>query len=132
MGDILRYLNEEKRDIKDCPVCPSMLAEMINLIEDGTISGKIAKDVFEEMWRSRRPPKEIIEEKGLLQITDVDVLTKVINEVLEADPEKVRQYRGGKKKLFGHFMGQVMKATKGKANPRLVSKILMKMLGDEF
>jgi len=130
MGDILRYLNEEKRDIKACPVRPIALAEMINLIEDGTISGKIAKEVFEEMWSSERPPREIIEEKGLLQITDVDILKKVINEVLEADPEKVKQYRSGKEKLFGHFMGQVMKATRGKANPKLVNKILIKMLAD--
>lgn len=130
MGDLLRYLNEEKRDIKACPVRPMALAEMINLIEDGTISGKIAKEVFEEMWKSEKPPKEIIEEKGLLQITDVDVLKKVINEALEADPEKVEQYRSGKEKLFGHFMGQVMKATGGKANPKLVNKILIKMLAD--
>ena len=130
MGDILRYLNEEKRDIKTCPVRSMALAEMINLIEDGTISGKIAKEVFEEMWRSEKPPKEIIEEKGLLQITDVDVLTRVINEALEADPEKVKQYRSGKEKLFGHFMGQVMKATRGKANPKLVNKILIKMLAE--
>ncbi len=130
MGDILRYLNEEKRDIKACPVRSIALAEMINLIEDGTISGKIAKEVFEEMWKSERPPKEIIEEKGLLQITDVDILKKVINEALEADPEKVEQYRSGKEKLFGHFMGQVMKATRGKANPKLVNKILIEMLAE--
>ncbi len=130
MGDILRYLNEEKRGIKACPVRSIALAEMINLIEDGTISGKIAKEVFEEMWKSERPPKEIIEEKGLLQITDVDILKKVINEALEADPEKVEQYRSGKEKLFGHFMGQVMKATRGKANPKLVNKILIEMLAE--
>ena len=130
MGDVLGHLNEEKREIINCSVSPSALAEMINLIEDGTISGKIAKEVFEDMYKTGRPPKEIIEEKGLVQITDEDTLQKTIEEVLEASPSQVEQYKGGKDKLFGYFVGQVMKATKGKANPKLVNELLKKMLAD--
>ena len=130
MGDVLRFLNEEKRAIKDCPVRPSALAEMINLIEDGTISGKIAKEVFEGIYRTGKPPRKIIEEKGLVQITDVGELEKTIGEVLKANPTQLEQYKNGKKKLFGYFVGQVMKATQGKANPKLVNKLLKKMLAD--
>ncbi|MBE9547729.1 MAG: Asp-tRNA(Asn)/Glu-tRNA(Gln) amidotransferase subunit GatB [Proteobacteria bacterium] len=130
MGDVLGHLNEEKREIKDCTVRPPALAEMIKLIEDGTISGKIAKEVFEDMYKSGRSPKEIIEEKGLVQITDEDTLQKAIEEVLEASPSQVEQYKGGKDKLFGYFVGQVMKATRGKANPKLVNELLKKMLAD--
>jgi aspartyl-tRNA(Asn)/glutamyl-tRNA(Gln) amidotransferase subunit B len=128
MGDVLRYLNEEKRDIQDSPVTPSALAGMINLIEKGTISGKIAKEVFEEMYRSGKGPEEIIREKGLVQITDEDALKKAIEQVLAANPAEVEQYRAGKQKLFGFFVGQVMKATGGKANPALVNELLKKTL----
>jgi aspartyl-tRNA(Asn)/glutamyl-tRNA(Gln) amidotransferase subunit B len=128
MGDFLRFLNEEKRDIKDSPVQPEAIAEMINLIEDGTISGKIAKEVFEDMYRTGKGPRDIIKEKGLVQITDEDALSKTIAEVLAANPGEVENYRKGKEKLFGFFVGQVMKATKGKANPALVNELLKKKL----
>ncbi len=128
MGDLLRFLNEEKRDIRDCPVKPGDLAEMINLIEDGTISGKIAKDVFEDMYRTGKGPRTIIDEKGLVQITDEGALQKTIGEIIKANPSQLEQYRGGKDKLFGYFVGQVMKATQGKANPALVNELLKKML----
>jgi aspartyl-tRNA(Asn)/glutamyl-tRNA(Gln) amidotransferase subunit B len=128
MGDLLRFLNEDKRDIKDSPVTPDAIAEMINLIEDGTISGKMAKEIFEGMYRSSKSPRAIIEEKGLVQITDEDALKKAIEEVMTANPEQVEGYRNGKEKLFGFFVGQVMKATKGKANPALVNELLKKML----
>lgn len=128
MGDFLRFLNEDKRDIKDSPIRPESLAEMINLIEDGTISGKIAKEVFEDMYRSGKKPRAIIAEKGLVQITDEDVLKKAIEEAMAANPEQVEGYRKGKEKLFGFFVGQVMKATKGKANPAMVNELLKKML----
>lgn len=128
MGDFLRFLNEDKRDIKDSPIRPESLAEMINLIEDGTISGKIAKEVFEDMYRSGKEPRAIIAEKGLVQITDEDALKKAIEEAMAANPEQVEGYRKGKEKLFGFFVGQVMKATKGKANPALVNELLKKML----
>ncbi len=128
MGDFLRFLNEEKRDIRESPVQPEAIAEMINLIEDGTISGKMAKEVFEGMVRTGKGPRAIIEEKGLVQITDEDALKKAIADAMAANPEQVEGYRKGKEKLFGFFVGQVMKATKGKANPALVNELLKKML----
>ena len=128
MGDVLRFLNEEKRDIRDCPIVPGFLAEMILLIEEGAISGKMAKDVIEDMYKTGKGPKQIIEEKGLVQITDEEALKKAISEVIAANPGQLEQYRGGKEKLFGYFVGQVMKETKGKANPALVNELLKKML----
>ena len=128
MGDVLRFLNEEKKDIKECLILPRSLADMIGLIEDGTISGKMAKDIIEEMYRTGKPPKMIIEEKGMVQITDENALAKTIAEILAANPAQLQQYRGGKEKLFGYFVGQVMKATQGKANPQLINDLLKKML----
>jgi aspartyl-tRNA(Asn)/glutamyl-tRNA(Gln) amidotransferase subunit B len=128
MGDLLRFLNEEKRDIRECVLKPSDLAEMINLIENGTISGKIAKEVFEDMYRSGKAPRMIIDEKGLVQITDEEALKKTIDEIIRANPAQLEQYRAGKEKVFGYFVGQVMKVTKGKANPALVNELLKKML----
>jgi len=128
MGDVLRFLNEEKRDIRTCPITPASLAEMINLIEEGTISGKMAKDIVEEMYKSGKPPKAIIEEKGMVQITDEGELIKTISTIIKANPQQLKDYRGGKEKLFGFFVGQVMKATQGKANPQMVNDLLKKML----
>jgi len=128
MGDVLRFLNEEKRDIKECPILPQSLAEMIVLIENGTISGKMAKDIIVEMYKTGKTPQTIIEEKGMVQITDEDALEKTIAEVLAANPAQLEQYRGGKEKLFGYFVGQIMKATQGKANPQLINELLKKML----
>jgi aspartyl-tRNA(Asn)/glutamyl-tRNA(Gln) amidotransferase subunit B len=128
MGDILRFINEEKRDITACPITPQALADMIRLIEEGTISGKIAKEVIEEMYKTGKPAKAIIEEKGLVQITDEGALVQVVTEVMAANPNQLAQYRGGKDKLFGFFVGQVMKATQGKANPQLLNDLLKKML----
>jgi aspartyl-tRNA(Asn)/glutamyl-tRNA(Gln) amidotransferase subunit B len=128
MGEVLRYLNEEKRDVKDCPVTPRSLAEMLNLMEDGTISGKIAKEVFEDMYKTGAPPRKIIDEKGLVQITDEGPVIKAIEEVIAASPTQLAQYREGKEKVFAYFVGQVMKITRGKANPQLVNELLKKML----
>jgi aspartyl-tRNA(Asn)/glutamyl-tRNA(Gln) amidotransferase subunit B len=128
MGDVLRFLNEDKRDIKNCPIPSGSLAEMILLIEEGSISGKMAKEIIEEMYKTGKGPREIIETKGLVQITDEEALKKTISDVLEANPAQIEQYRGGKEKLFGYFVGQVMKETKGKANPALVNELLKKML----
>ncbi|MGD0021460.1 MAG: Asp-tRNA(Asn)/Glu-tRNA(Gln) amidotransferase GatCAB subunit B, partial [Smithellaceae bacterium] len=128
MGDMLRFLNEEKRDICSCPITPASLAEMISLIEEGKISGKMAKDIIEEMYKSGKPPKAIIEEKGLVQITDEGELIKTISSIIKANPQQLKDYHGGKEKLFGFFVGQVMKATQGKANPQLVNELLKKML----
>jgi len=128
MGDILRFLKEDKRDIRDCPIPAAALAEMIRLIEDGAISGKMAKEVSEEMYRTGKAPQTVIAEKGLVQITDEGALATVIEQIMAANPTQLAQYRGGKDKLFGFFVGQVMKATQGKANPQLINDLLRKML----
>jgi len=128
MGDLLRYLNEQKREIKDSPVSPAHVAEMINLIENGTISGKIAKEVFEEMYRSSKKPADIVREKGLTQITDEGAVVKAVEEAMAKNPAQLAEYRAGKEKLFAFFVGQVMKITRGKANPQLVNDLLKKML----
>ena len=128
MGDVLRFLNEDKRDIRQCPITAQSLADMIQLIEEGAISGKMAKDVIDEMYKTGKPPQEIIKEKGLAQITDEGELVKTITAIIEANPNQLKDYRGGKEKLFGFFVGQVMKATQGKANPQLVNDLLKKML----
>jgi len=130
MGDILRFLKEDKRDIRDCPITAASLAEMIRLIEDGAISGKMAKEVSEEMYQTGKSPQTIIAEKGLVQITDEGALAAVIAEIMAANPTQLAQYRGGKDKLFGFFVGQVMKATQGKANPQLINDLLKKMLAE--
>ncbi len=128
MGDILRFLNEEKREIRECPIAPASLAGMIRLIQQGTISGKMAKEISEAMYRSGKTPQAIIEEKGLVQITDEGALTKTIAEIIGKNPAQVEQFRAGKEKVFGFFVGQVMKATGGKANPQLINDLLKKML----
>ena len=128
MGDVLRLLNEEKRDIRECPVATASIAGMIGLIREGTISGKMAKEVVEAMYKSGKTPQAIIAEKGLVQITDEGALAKTVAGILEKNPEQVAQYRAGKEKVFGFFVGQVMKATQGKANPKLINDLLKKML----
>ncbi|MDI6742131.1 MAG: Asp-tRNA(Asn)/Glu-tRNA(Gln) amidotransferase subunit GatB [Smithella sp.] len=128
MGDLMRFLNEDKRDICECPMTAQSLADMIKLIEEGTISGKMAKEVVEDMYKTGKSPQNIIEEKGLVQITDEGELVKTITAIIEGNPAQVTEYRGGKEKVFGFFVGQVMKATQGKANPKLVNDLLKKML----
>ena len=104
---------------------------MIRLIQEGTISGKMAKEVSEAMYRSGKTPQAIIEEKGLVQITDEGALSKTIAEIIGKNPAQAEQYRGGKEKVFGFFVGQVMKATAGKANPQLINDLLKKMLAGD-
>jgi len=128
MGDVLRFLNEEKKDIRECPIAPAALAAMIRLIQKGTISGKMAKEVSEQMYRTGKAPEAIIKEKGLVQITDEFALATTISEIVGNNPDQLAQYRSGKEKVFGFFVGQVMKATQGKANPKLINDLLKKML----
>ncbi len=128
MGEVLRALKEDNRDIADCPVTPVLLTEMLKLVEKGTISGKIAKTVFDEMYKTGKEPDQIVEEKGLVQVSDSGAIEKIIDEVMSANADKVEEYRGGKDKLFGFFVGQVMKASKGKANPALVNELLLNKL----
>ena len=133
MGDILRLVREERLDddlvIERWPVPPEHLARLVHLIDDGTISGKIAKTVFEEMHESGDDPAEIVERRGLRQVTDEGAITSAVDAVLEQHPDKVEEFRGGKEKLLGFFVGQVMKATGGKANPKAVNQILRARLG---
>lgn len=129
MGDILRLVKEKGGAVSELSVTPKMLAEMISLIDDDVISGKIAKTVFEEMAASGKSPKVIVEEKGLVQITDESAIETEVDKVLAENPGQMEQYRGGKEKVIGFFVGQVMRATKGKANPALVNKLLKKKLG---
>ena len=128
MGDFLAYLNEEKLEVTESPITPQALADLINMIDQGTISGKIAKDVFEDMCRSGKGPKEIVDKRGLLQISDASKLEKIVEAVLEANPGQLEQYKSGKVQLFGFFVGQTMKATNGKANPGIVNELLKKRL----
>jgi aspartyl-tRNA(Asn)/glutamyl-tRNA(Gln) amidotransferase subunit B len=101
---------------------------MLSLIRDGILSGKLGKQVFEEMYRTGEDPKKIVERKGWVQIQDEEEVHKVVEEILSAHPDEVGKYRAGKEKLFGFLVGEVMKATKGKANPKLVNEILLKRL----
>ncbi len=130
MGELSGQLNKEGRDISDSPVSAQLLGGMLQRISDGTISGKIAKQVFEAMWNGEGDADTVIEAKGLKQITDSGAIEQIVREVLEANPKQVEQYRGGQEKVFGFFVGQVMKATQGKANPAEVNKLLKQVLGD--
>lgn len=128
MGEMMRILNEENKSIEECPLRPEQLAEMLKLIDDGTISGKIAKTVFEEMFKSGKDAEAIVKERGLVQINDEGAIEKVVDEILSKNQEEVARYKAGDEKLLGFFVGQVMKATKGKANPQIVNKLLKKKL----
>lgn len=128
MTELLRELNQAQKNITDSPVSPEMLGRMIGMIDAGTISGKIAKTVFQEMWKSGTDPETIVKEKGLVQITDTSAVEKIVDEVLSANATQVADYRGGRTKLFGFFVGAVMKASKGQANPDLVNKLLQEKL----
>ncbi|MGI6629769.1 MAG: Asp-tRNA(Asn)/Glu-tRNA(Gln) amidotransferase subunit GatB [Bacillota bacterium] len=124
MGDLLRLLNAENQDIKDCALRPEMLAEMLHLIDRGTISGKIAKTVFEVMFQTGKKPMEIIKEKGLVQISDRGEIEALVDRVLAENPQSVEDYRSGKEKAIGFLVGQVMKLSQGKANPGMVNDML--------
>lgn len=128
MGDLSGFLNKDNRDIAESPVSAAQLAGLLRRIQDQTISGKIAKDVFEALWAGEGETDAIIEKRGLRQITDASAIEKVIDEVIAANPEQLAQYRSGKDKLFAFFVGQVMKASKGKANPQQVNDVLMEKL----
>ena len=129
MGELLRLLNEHGKDVKDSPVAPSGLAELIKLITSGKLSGKMAKDVFEEMFAGGKAAGEVVKAKGLTQISDDSTLARVIDDVVNSNPENLERYRAGKDKLFGFFVGEVMKATKGQANPAAVNRLLKERLG---
>ena len=128
MGELMRLLNAEGKEIEDCPIKPERLAGMIKMISDNVISTKIAKTVFEEMYNSGKDAGTVVSEKGLVQVSDTGAIETIIDEVIRANPAQAAEYRSGKEKLFGFFVGQVMKASKGKANPDIVNQLLKKKL----
>jgi len=127
-GELFALLNEKNLEISQSPISAKNLSKLINLIKEGIISGKIAKSVFEIMSEDNKDPQKIIEEKGLKQQSDPKELEKLINKVINTNQDKVKEYLSGKDKLFGYFVGQVMKDSEGKANPQLVNEILKKKL----
>lgn len=129
MGDVLKVINEEKIEITNFPVSPENLGKLINLIKDGTISNNIAKEVFPELLKENKDPKKIVEEKNLVQITDTSFIEEIIDKIIEANDTQVQQYLAGKEKVLGFFVGQVMRDTKGKANPGTVNQLLKSKLG---
>jgi len=128
MGPLLGLLNAEGRTVDDSPVSAADLAELVQLVEEGRISGNTAKKVFDEMAGGGKPARRIVEEKGLAQISDSDAIETVVEEVLAGHPVEVTAYRNGKTKLMGFFVGRVMRATRGQANPQLVNEVLRKKL----
>lgn len=128
LTELLRELKNGSIDITESRISPEGLGSMIKLIDDGTISGKIAKEVFADMFATGKSPEEIVKEKGLVQITDTGAIEKVVDEVIAANPKEVEAFRAGKTALIGFFVGQVMKASGGKANPKAVNEILKSKL----
>lgn len=128
MGELLRELKRDDREVDQCPVTSKHLAEMLHMVKDGTISGKIAKEVFETMYRTGAQPAKIVYERGWIQIHDSGEIASAIEKVLQANLKLVEDYRNGKEKVFDFLVGEVMKATKGKANPKMVNELLRKKL----
>jgi len=128
MGELSMHLNAADLEIDECAVTPKHLVQLLKLMDDGTISGKIAKSVFEEMFETGKLPKIIVEEKGLTQISDEEDIAKIVDLVLEENPSAVDDYKAGKDKAMGFMVGQVMRLTKGRANPGLVNKLLRERL----
>jgi aspartyl-tRNA(Asn)/glutamyl-tRNA(Gln) amidotransferase subunit B len=128
MVELMRELKREEKEIEHCPITPSQLAALLDLIREGVISGKLAKTVFEEMFETGQDPGAIVEGKGMVQITDPELILPVVDEVLGASPVQVAEYRAGKNKVFGYLVGEVMKRTRGQANPKLVNEMLIARL----
>jgi len=130
MGELMRLLNADGKEIDDCPIGPDRLAGMIKMIDGGVISTKIAKTVFEEMYKTGKDAETVVKEQGLVQVSDTGAIEKIIDEVIKANPAQHADYKAGKDKLFVFFVGQVMKASKGKANPDMVNQLLKKKLSE--
>ena len=128
MGDFASKLNEAEITISNSKIKPEDLAQLIKLIDNNTISSKIAKTVFEEMFETGKEPKAIVEEKGLVQITDENALQEIVNRVVENNPQSIIDYKAGRDRAIGYLVGQIMKETKGKANPGIVNKMLLEIL----
>ncbi|AFK87554.1 MULTISPECIES: Asp-tRNA(Asn)/Glu-tRNA(Gln) amidotransferase subunit GatB [Thermoanaerobacterium] len=128
MGEMMRLLKETGKEVEEVLIKPHQMASLLNLIDNGTITGSIAKTVFEEMFATGKNPEEIVEEKGLKQLSNEDELREIALKVIEDNPKSVEDYKNGKDKAIGFLVGQIMKATKGKANPQLANKILLEEL----
>jgi aspartyl-tRNA(Asn)/glutamyl-tRNA(Gln) amidotransferase subunit B len=128
IGEVAAYLNERNLEIADLPITPGHLAELVRLIEDGTISGRIAKEVVPEMLSSGRRPAEIVGDRGLVQIQDAAALREVVRAVIADNPQAVGDVRAGKERAIGALVGQVMKRTQGRANPAAVNRLLREEL----
>lgn len=124
MGDLIGYLNANEKELGDIQLTPESLGQLIALIEKGTISNSIAKKVFKEMVETGKAPETIVEEKGLVQISDEGALKQMVDEVVANNPQAVEDFKAGKEKAIGALVGQVMKASKGKANPGVVNQLL--------
>jgi len=131
MGELMRRLNEENASIEDSPLTPAHLVGMLKLIDNGTISQKIAKTVFEEMYRTGKDAEALVSERGLVQITDESAILKAVDEVVAKHAAEAERFRAGEEKLLGFFVGQVMKLTRGKANPQAVNELLRRRLRGE-
>ncbi len=129
-GELLRFLNDKELEIAASPVAPAALGELVDLIADGTVSNRLAKEVFEEMAASGKSAAAVVEDKGLKQITDTGALEAEVDKVIASGPKQVEQFKAGNEKILGWFVGQIMKATQGKANPAVVNEILRKKLSD--
>lgn len=128
MGDVLKIINEEKIDISDFPISPENIGKLITLINKNTISSKIAKDIYPEMLKNNEDPEKIVKDKNLVQISDTSAIEGIVEKIIDSNPKQVEQFLSGKEKVIGFFVGQVMKETKGKANPQMVNKTLREML----
>jgi aspartyl-tRNA(Asn)/glutamyl-tRNA(Gln) amidotransferase subunit B len=129
LTELLGALNAEAKEIADSPLPPDRLSELIRLVEDGTISGKIGKEVFEDAYKTGESPRAIVEKKGLQQISDERILGEIVDRVIAANPKQAETFRSGKDGIFGFFVGAVMKETQGRANPVITSDLLHKRLG---
>lgn len=130
MGELIGYLNANEKEMKDIQMTPESLGQMITLIEKGTISNKIAKKVFKEMMETGKSPEKIVEEQGLVQISDEGAIKQMVEEVVAKNPQAVEDFKAGKEKAIGALVGQVMKASKGKANPGVVNQLLRDVLNN--
>ena len=128
MGELLRELNNSGTAVGDSPVSPERLVSLLKLVDNGTISLKVAREIFPELYASKMSPEQIVQEKGLTQVSDEGALGKIIDEVIAKNPAQVAQYRSGKDQVFGFFVGQVMKGSGGKANPGKVNELLKRKL----
>jgi aspartyl-tRNA(Asn)/glutamyl-tRNA(Gln) amidotransferase subunit B len=130
MGEVSKRLNAEERELQDAPVSPALLAQLIGRIQDGTISNNAARQVFDALWTGAGSEVDaVIEAKGLKQMNDSGALEKIVDEVIAANAKSVEEYKSGKDKAFNALVGQVMKASKGKANPAQATELLKKKLG---